>query len=222
MTFDASIFLPSQCGNNASVQQRQRCFVMGTGCIVPRDLTLRAHEREQDADDCVLPTDAPSPKGAGDVCFIFSCYDSTPSFTSPSYDSFAKEVSSTAFAFAVAAYVARYPRQTSVRRESGGGCVLGAMPGKKCAPRRELHLIARLTFISSNELVVRLHHCEMVSRASSVRIRCDVEHIPYFRCEPGSSASLSVNDPPIRSERRQLASFSTRITVTGVVGSPIR
>jgi hypothetical protein len=46
--------------------------------------------------------------------------------------------------------------------------------------------------------------------------------IPYFRCESGSSASPIVDDPPIRSERRALASFSTRIAVAGVVGSPIR
>jgi NAD(P)-dependent dehydrogenase (short-subunit alcohol dehydrogenase family) len=69
----------------------------------------------------------------------------------------------------------------------------------------------------------------VVSRASSLRIGRDVEHhrmqrsgIPYFRCEPGSSVSLSVNDPPIRSERRELAPLSTRITATGVVGFPIR
>jgi NAD(P)-dependent dehydrogenase (short-subunit alcohol dehydrogenase family) len=69
----------------------------------------------------------------------------------------------------------------------------------------------------------------VVSRASSLGIGRDVEHhrmqrsgIPYFRCEPGSSVSLSVNDPPIRSERRELAPLSTRITATGVVGFPIR
>jgi hypothetical protein len=69
---------------------------------------------------------------------------------------------------------------------------------------------------------------------NSVHIGRDLKHhhlkhhqmyrfgIPYFRCEPGSSASPIVDDPPIRSERRALASFSTRIAVTGVVGSPIR
>ncbi len=70
---------------------------------------------------------------------------------------------------------------------------------------------------------------QLAVNASSLRICRDVElhrmqssGIPYFRCEPGSSMSLSVNDPPIRSERRELASFSTRITVAGVVRSPIR
>jgi NAD(P)-dependent dehydrogenase (short-subunit alcohol dehydrogenase family) len=70
---------------------------------------------------------------------------------------------------------------------------------------------------------------QLAVHASSLRIGHDVEHhrmqrsgIPYFRCEPGSSVSLSVNDPPIRSERRELAPLSTRITATGVVGFPIR
>ena len=64
---------------------------------------------------------------------------------------------------------------------------------------------------------------------NSVHIGSDLKHhqmyrfgIPYFRCESGPSASPIVDDPPIRSERRALASFSTRIAVDGVVGSPIR
>ena len=54
-----------------------------------------------------------------------------------------------------------------------------------------------------------------------VVVRCRFG-IPYFGCDPGQDRPLFVNAPPIRSERRELASFRTRITVTGVIGSPIR
>ena len=54
-----------------------------------------------------------------------------------------------------------------------------------------------------------------------VVVRCRFG-IPYFGCDPGQERPLFVNAPPIRSERRELASFRTRITVTEVIGSPIR
>jgi tetratricopeptide (TPR) repeat protein len=44
----------------------------------------------------------------------------------------------------------------------------------------------------------------------------------YFFASLGQVRPLPFNDPPIRSERRELASFRTPITVTGVVSSSIR